>query len=265
MAATGSAKVGFIGFGNMARAIAQGLLRGRAVEARDICACAKSWDKLVANTEFAGMVPMKSAREVCEAADVVFIAVKPRLVAEVCRPVADVLARPGKAVVCVAFGVGSAQLEEVLPGSHHLSAIPNIPVAAGEGMWVCEDAGTLDEGEAALVRSLMESCGRVASVAPSLMLAAGTLASCGPAFAALFMEALADAAVKHGVPRELAYELAGQMVRGSGGLVAEGAMRPSELKDAVCSPGGATIKGVAALERDGLRGAVIDAVDAIGG
>lgn len=92
---------------------------------------------------------------------------------------------------------------------------------------------------------------------------AGTLAGCGPAFAAMFIEALADGAVKQGLPRALAYQLASQMVVGTGKLQLATGAHPGAMKDAVCSPGGTTIVGVAALERRGFRGAVIDAIDEI--
>ena len=96
-----------------------------------------------------------------------------------------------------------------------------------------------------------------------LLSAAGTLAGCGPAFAAMFLEALGDAGVKHGLPRALAYRLASQMLAGTGKLQLATGSHPGQMKDAVCSPGGTTIVGVAALEEHGLRAAVIDAIDAI--
>ena len=96
-----------------------------------------------------------------------------------------------------------------------------------------------------------------------MMSAAGTLAGCGPAFAAMFIEALGDAAVKHGVARADAYRMASQMIVGTGKLQLASGQHPGAMKDAVCSPGGTTIIGVAALERKGFRSAVIDAIDAI--
>ena len=91
----------------------------------------------------------------------------------------------------------------------------------------------------------------------------GTVSGCGPAFASMFLEALGDAGVKHGLPRAAAYRLAAQMLAGTGRLQLETGEHPGAMKDAVCSPGGTTIVGVAALERGGMRAAVIDAVDAI--
>ena len=92
---------------------------------------------------------------------------------------------------------------------------------------------------------------------------AGTLSGCGPAYAAMFLEALGDAGVFHGLPRELAYRLAAQMLAGAGKLQLETGEHPGAMKDAVCSPGGTTILGVAELERRGFRGAVMEAIHAV--
>ena len=92
---------------------------------------------------------------------------------------------------------------------------------------------------------------------------AGTISGCGPAFAAMFIEALSDGAVLYGLPRELSYKLASQMVAGTGKLQLATGRHPGVMKDGVCSPGGTTIAGVTAMERKGFRSAVIDAVDAV--
>jgi pyrroline-5-carboxylate reductase len=105
----------------------------------------------------------------------------------------------------------------------------------------------------------------VVEVDSKLLGIAGTVTGCGPAFVAMVIEALGDAAVKYGVPRATAYELAAQMVAGAGKLAVETGQHPGALKDAVCSPGGTTIRGVAALEEHGLRNALIKAIDAIEG
>lgn len=111
-------KLGFIGFGNMAQAIAEGLLRSKALEPEQICACAKDWDKLCAATQPRGMRPCRDAREVAEAADVVIVAVKPHLIEEVLSPVRGQLA--DKAVVSVAAGWPFERYEALLPGTRHL-------------------------------------------------------------------------------------------------------------------------------------------------
>uniref|UniRef100_UPI00349E5178 pyrroline-5-carboxylate reductase n=1 Tax=uncultured Ruthenibacterium sp. TaxID=1905347 RepID=UPI00349E5178 len=250
------------GFGNMAGAIAKGLIRQQAVRPEQLCACAKNWDKLCANTQKLGMRAYQNASEVVFASDVVFVAVKPYLVREVLEPVRDLLA--GKIVISVAAGCPFDWYEAFLsPGTHHMSTIPNTPVCIGEGVFVCEKKHSLTQAEWTLVEQMLSKISLVCLVETNQLSVAGTVSGCGPAFASMFLEALGDAGVKHGLPRKLAYELAAQMIAGTGKLMLETGDHPGVMKDAVCSPGGTTIVGVATLERKGFRSAVIDAVDAI--
>ena len=129
--------------------------------------------------------------------------------------------------------------------------------ASEEAAWLTEHYGQ------ARVQELFGHLGLVQPVESRLLGIAGTLSGCGPAFVSMFIEALGDAGVKHGLPRAMAYRLAGQMVAGTGRMQVETGAHPGAMKDAVCSPGGTTIVGVAELERGGMRAAVINAVDAI--
>ena len=170
----------------------------------------------------------------------------------------------GKIVVSVVAGYTFGRYERVLAeGTPHLSTIPNTPVSVGEGIVVCERRHSLSEEDYARITELLSKIGLVLTVDTELLDIAGTVGGCGPAFVCLFMEALADAAVKHGIARTDAYRMAGQMVAGTGRLLLESGLHPAQLKDAVCSPGGTTIVGVAELERRRFRGAVLDAIDAI--
>ena len=145
-------KLGFIGFGNMAQAIAEGLLRSKALEPEQICACAKDWDKLCAATQPRGMRPCRDAREVAEAADVVIVAVKPHLIEEVLSPVRGQLA--DKAVVSVAAGWPFERYEALLPGTRHLSTMPNTPVRVCAGVFLLEEKHSLTPEEYVLVQEL---------------------------------------------------------------------------------------------------------------
>ncbi|HIV87908.1 MAG TPA: pyrroline-5-carboxylate reductase [Candidatus Pygmaiobacter gallistercoris] len=259
---TKNVKIGFIGFGNMAQAMAAGLLLRQAVEPGQLYACAKNWEKLRGNTEPRGIHPCRDAAELVAACDLVVVAVKPYLVAEVLAPVKEQLA--GKILVSVAAGKPFDAYEEILaPGTHHLSTVPNTPISVGEGIIACERRHSLTDDEWALFSEIFGKTALIVPVETAQLSIAGTLAGCGPAFAAIFIEALADGAVKQGLPRALAYQLASQMVVGTGKLQLATGAHPGAMKDAVCSPGGTTIVGVAALERRGFRGAVIDAIDEI--
>ncbi len=255
-------RLGFIGFGNMARAMADGLLLKGAVKPEQIYACAKHYEKLCGAAEARGIHPCRDARETAENADMVIVAVKPYLVAEVLEPVREILQE--KIVISVAAGYPFDRYESVLlPGTHHLSTIPNTPVSVGEGIIVCEEKHSLTEEEFAVFSEIFSQIGLVQTVPTAQLGVAGDLSGCGPAFAAMFIEALADGAVLHGLPRELAYRLASQMIVGTGKLQQASGSHPGAMKDAVCSPGGTTITGVAALEQHGFRSAVISALDAV--
>lgn len=256
-------KIGFLGFGNMAQAMAAGWRRSGAVGEGQMLACAKHWDKLCTAAAAYGVQPCRTAEEVVQGADVIVVAVKPYLVEEVLTPLRPQLAE--KAVVSVAAGWLCERFAPLLPGAHHISIMPNTPVRVCEGVILMEERHTLTEAQAAQVRELLGMLGLVETIEGRLMGIGGAVSGCGPAFASMFLEALGDAGVKHGLPRAAAYRLAAQMIAGTGRLQLETGEHPGAMKDAVCSPGGTTIVGVAALERGGMRAAVIDAVDAIQG
>ena len=181
---------------------------------------------------------------------------------EVLEPVRDVLKE--KAIVSVAAGLLFEQYEEILgTGYHHLSTQPNTPVSVGEGVFVCENRHSLTAEQFEIFQNVFSKISLVQLVDTRQFGIAGVIGGCGPAYGAMFIEALADAAVLYGLPRELSYALASQMLAGTGKMQIETKAHPGAMKDAVCSPGGITIKGVAELERKGFRGAVIDAIDAV--
>lgn len=256
-----TARIGFIGFGNMAQAMAKGLVEHANVAGDRITACAAHYDKLQASCAALGATPVHAAAEVAEASDLVIVAVKPHMVADVLAPAREALA--GKAVVSIAAGLLFDFYDELLgQESHHLSTIPNTPIAVGCGVIACEQKHSLTCDEWDTFTQLFSPIALIEPVAGNLLSTASAVAGCGPAFAAMFLESLADGAVKNGLPRATAYRLAAQMMAGTAQLhLAEGT-HPGAMKDAVCSPGGTTIKGVAALEAAGLRNAVISAVDA---
>lgn len=255
-------KVGFIGYGNMAQAMVKGFLKTGALRPEQIYVCARDWEKLCRNAGRDGLKACRDAAETAEKADIVILAVKPYMIAEVTAPIQELLRQ--RTVLSVAAGMPFDRYEELLlPGTRHLSTIPNTPVSVGEGIIICEKKHSLTEEEFILVEELFSKIGLVQSVETGQLSVAGTVSGCGPAFVSMFIEALGDAGVKHGLPRQLAYSLAGQMVAGTGKLQVSSGIHPGVMKDAVCSPGGTTIVGVAALEKAAFRSAVIGAIDAI--
>ena len=255
--------VGFIGFGNMGQGVARGLVNGGVVGAGNIVAYDIDRDRLMRDTTQLGARAAASAEETVAESDVVVIAVKPNLVGEVMAPLADAL--DGRIVLSIAWGMWNDQLEAIIPGTSHLSVVPNLPIGVGSGVLVVEQSHTLEYEQMALVRSLFEPIALLETVDTAYMSVAGIVSSCAPAFTAVYIEALADAGVKYGLRRDTAYRLAAKMVEGTGAQIIEQGMTPAALKDGVCSPGGATIKGVVALEHEGFRGAAISAIEAVQG
>lgn len=254
-------KIGFIGYGNMSGATAAGLIRSGAVCAEQIYACAKNYEKLCERAEKEGIHPYETAVETVRTCDVIFVGVKPYMVEEVMKPLQEEL--NGKIVISLAAGLYHDDLSGFIPSAHTVATAPNTPVSVCEGIFICEEENSLSFEEKSFVEVLLENLGLVLWMDKTHMATAGTVIGCAPAFAAMFMEALGDAACKHGLTRQTAYPLIAQMLGGTGKMALESGSHPGQLKDAVCSPAGLTIEGVAALEKNGFRHAVIDAIDQI--
>lgn len=257
-------KLGFIGFGNMAQAIVKGLTDAKVCSGQQIFACAGHFDKLQKNAAQFGIHAVESAKEVIQNSDFVILAVKPYMIEAVITPVLDLLA--AKVVISIAAGYDFETYEKLLkPQTHHISTIPNTPISVGEGILICEKKHSLSPEEFELFIQLFRQIALIEFIDSEHLSAAGTLGGCTPAFTAMYLEALADAGVKHGLTRTASYRIAAKMLCGTGKLYLDQELHPGIMKDAVCSPGGTTIKGVASLEKGGFRGIVIEAIDTIEG
>lgn len=255
-------KIAFIGFGNMASAMAQGLIHSGKIRPEQIGASAKHFEPLSEKAVAFGVRAFKTNEEAASWTDVIVLAVKPNLVKAVIEPIKDVLSR--KIVLSVAVNILFDDYEALLPcGTEHLSLLPNTPVRVNEGVLLCEARHSLTKDHEALVTDLLTLLGLVLQTDSAKMKAAGVISGCGPAYVAMFIEAMADGAVLHGIARDTALKLAAQTLVGTARLHLVTGTHPDAMKDAVCSPGGTTIVGVAALEKTGFRGSVIGAVDAV--
>lgn len=251
--------IGFIGMGNMASAIVKGVLQAGFLQGRQVAVYDLHAEKLQALAAEFPVQICQSAKEVADKADMVFLAVKPNAMAQLLADLGEHVA--GKAVVSIALGWQFAQLRGGLPQSARVQAVmPNTPMLVGEGVCLVEETNDLHQEEQDFLLGFFGSIGIAQVVPTSLMGIGGALTGCGPAFAYQFIEALGDAAVMHGMPRKESYALAAQMLLGSAKMVLETGAHPAQLKDNVCSPGGSTIRGVAALEETGFRHSVITAV-----
>ncbi len=259
--------IGFIGYGNMAQAIAQGMVDAGVLDGEHIVACAAHYDKLERNAAKFGNRAVHTAAEEAAAADVVDIANKPNQSEDVIGPIVAKLAQSSKFVVSIAAGWDLNKYRylfgEQFDAVHIQCTIPNTPMAVGKGVLVTESDNTLSEMQTETFEQLFAPISLIERVDSAHMGIAMCVAGCAPAFTDMNIEALADAGVKYGMQRATAYRLAAKMMEGLGALYLATQTHPGAMKDAVCSPGGTTIKGVASLEESAFRGAIIKAVDAI--
>ena len=255
-------KVGLIGFGSMAKAMADGWLYTETLTGAQLGAYRRDQAQLGEDTQARAMRAFDSLEALVAWADVCVVCVKPWAVQKVLEPVKDALV--GKVVLSVASGVSFEDYESFLaPGTEHWTLLPNTPVAVGKGVLVMEEKHNLTDEHATWANALCDALGLKVSSNAAEFKVAGLVAGCGPAYVAMMMEALADGAVKNGLPRAKAYPIISAMVEGTARLQLETKMHPGAMKDAVCSPGGSTIRGVDALETHGVRAGFIAAVDAI--
>ena len=254
-------KLGFIGLGNMGRAICSGLINAHSVDAGEVYGYAPHADKLNAYARETGIHDCTSAKEVVNSCDTILIAVKPYVIEGVLKDIREELR--GKTLLSVALGYNCKRLSALLDASTRVQFImPNTPALVGEGILLFEAEHTLEKEEREQIMQKFAVLGIVEELPSHLMGIGGAISGCGPAFCAMVIEALADAGVKYGLPRATAYRLAAGVVAGTGKMQLETGMHPAAIKDGVCSPAGSTIRGVEALEKHGLRTAMIEAINA---
>ena len=257
-------KLGFIGSGNMATAILNGavrsgFLKGAEVGIFDIdpAQCVK------VKAAYPDVQVMESVAKLMQSCEFVIPAVKPiylRAVLAELTPYAS-----GKKIISIAAGWTFAMLTDILnekSGAQVLRVMPNTPAMVGEGFTALCEETTFTEDSMAWAKGLFETLGEVSVLPERLFDAVIAVSGSSPAYVYMFIEAMADGAVKLGMPRKLAYRAAAQAVLGAAKMVLETGEHPGKLKDDVCSPGGTTIEAVDMLERKGMRGAVLAAMEA---
>ncbi|MEE0943872.1 MAG: pyrroline-5-carboxylate reductase [Clostridia bacterium] len=252
--------IGFIGAGNMGGAIMGG------ISSKGLSGTIYVYDK---NTESAKNAAKKygaSSADIKAAAsaDIIILAVKPNVLYSVIEEIKDSVSDKS-VVVSIAAGQSIDKMEKAFDKPVKLMRVmPNTPALVGEGMSALSPNALLADDKEAMdaVVSIFESFGKAEIVPENLMDAVTGVSGSSPAYVFMFIEALADAAVAAGMPRDKSYIFAAQSVLGAAKMVLETGTHPAELKDMVCSPGGTTIEAVKILEEKGLRAAVMDAVKA---
>jgi pyrroline-5-carboxylate reductase len=253
---------GFIGSGAMATALIKGMLRAGIAPVDAI----RSSDPLPAARALlegeTGVTVYDSNLPVVQQSDVLVLAVKPQSMRQVLDNIRPVVT-PEHLVVSIAAGITIASIAQGLKaGARVIRVMPNTPALIGEGASAYSLGPGVRTEDEQVVKAFLDSVGRTVGVAERLLDAVTGLSGSGPAFVYLMIEALSDGGVRAGLPRDVATLLAAQTVLGAARMVRDTGEHPGVLKDKVASPGGTTIAGLHALERGGVRGALIDAVEA---
>ena len=258
-------KLGVIGFGNMGSAIAKGFVNKNAMDIKDI----GIFDTYLKSREKAkedGFFVYSDEVELVKSCDAVLVAVKPihakslfeKTSSEYIEKISKYL--DGKLVVSIVAGLESEVIRSYIGEQRILRIMPNTPALVGEGVFALDSDSNATDEEKKIFEDAFFKIGTVEWVEERLFPVVTGLSGGGPAYVAMFIEALADAGVLHGLKRDVALKMAAKTVLGSAAQILETNIHPAVLKDMVCSPAGTTIEGVKALEDYSFRAGVIEAV-----
>ncbi len=267
-------KFGTIGGGVMGEALLSRLIAQKVYCPSEILVSDPQPQRREFLTATYGIGTTASNLEVATATEVLFLAIKPQIFEKVALELAVAIDRqqanngetancqPEAAIVSILAGVPLSKLEAAFPGRVVLRVMPNTPATVGAGMSAIAPGKLVQPTDLELVKRMFQAVGEVVEVPESMLDAVTGLSGSGPGYVAILIEALTDGGVCAGLPRAIASQLAIQTVFGTAKLLQETGMHPAELKDRVTSPGGTTIAGIATLESNGFRSALIEAVKA---
>ena len=254
------AVLGFIGMGNMGSAMLSGAKETFGKE--NIIFHRNSREKMVEFSKKEEVDYCESNNEVVKKAKYIILAVKPQMFEKVAKEIAQDITKEN-VLISLAPGITISQMADMFKTNRIVRSMPNTPAMVGEGMTgVCYNKEIFSGDEIDNITKIFKSIGKMKVVEEKLINGVVCASGSSPAYVFMFMEALADSAVKCGLPRKDAYEFVAQTVLGSAKLMLETGKHPGELKDMVCSPAGTTIAGVEELEKNGFRKAIFAATDA---
>ncbi len=253
-------KLGIIGCGNMGGAILYGALESGIIAKENVFVYDINPSMRDKASDWGVTVSANDA-EVCRNADIILLAVKPQQAEDALAMCEDAL--DNKAMMSIVAGVATVRLQAMINGTPRILRImPNTPAMVYEGAFALCSDNNFTKDELASAKSLYETIGIVEMVPEHLIDAVCGLSGGGPAYAAMFIEAMADGGVKQGLPRATAYRLAAQTCLGTAKMILETDLHPGQIKDMVTSPAGTTIEGCEKLETGGMRGAVMECIKA---
>lgn len=257
-------KLGFIGAGNMARAIINGLIAEQKISGEDVYIHSAHKSSYESYAKEKGLNPCESNSDVVKNAEIVFLAVKPIVSKDVLEEVSTEFERKNPVLVSMVTGVSIAELADALhfPAAKIIRIMPNVNVEIGEGMTALKAGKKVTETEFSEVTDLFDSIGKTTEMEEKDFSTFVALAGSSPAYVYLFIDAMSRSGVKYGLNKRRATEIAAQAVLGSALKVLEASKSPMDLVDDVCSPGGTTVAGLLAMEEYGFTTSVIKGLDA---
>lgn len=252
--------IAVVGAGKMGEILACGMVRSGKRRPEQICLADIDAGRVNALVRAHGFRSAGGNREAVSSAGLVLLAVKPQDIAGVLEEVSSAIG-PDHLVLSIAAGIATKFIEDRLqPGSVVVRAMPNAAAQVGQGITAIAPGTNAAAGDLDAAEELLSGAGPVVRVAEGDLDAVTALSGSGPAYFALFTEAMIDAGVTAGLGRSLSAALVVQTMLGTAAMLTEGEMKPAEVREAVTSPGGTTSAGLRELERAGVRGAILDAV-----
>ena len=256
-------KIGFLGAGAMAEAIINGLISSNFVDSQNIFVSDVSQARLDYMSEKYFVHTSCDNTAFLSQLDILILAVKPQIFAAAITPEIVNNLPANVLVVSIMGSLNIAQIKEKLPNNKIIRTMPNTPLAVGAGMTAIAAQHGLPIEDINLVKVIFSTCGEVVEVAESQIEAVTALSGCTPGYIFMMIDALADAGVMAGLPRDLSTKLVAQTFYGSGKMVMSTGQHPAVLRDKVTSPGGTTIAGIRTLEQNGVRSALIESVASV--
>ncbi|MGA1868645.1 MAG: pyrroline-5-carboxylate reductase [bacterium] len=253
-------KIAFIGAGNMGEALIKGLVQSKVVKPESITAADKREDRLLYLQSHYCINVEKNNISAAKNSDIVILATKPHVIERVLQEIQDVITEE-KLIISIAAGISLATLKKHLSGEARvIRCMPNTPALVLKGITViCQD--DTEEKDLITAKNLFESVGTVMILEEKYINIVTAISGSGPAYYFLIVEAIADGGVRMGLSKSTALLLATETMQGASSLLKETHKHPAELKDMVTSPAGTTSYGLYQLEKGGIRGALIDAIE----
>lgn len=252
--------IGIIGAGNMASALAGGLISSEIIRADELSISDKTSGNLI-KWQHLGAFTTEDNSEVMKHSEIIILAVKPNILPAVLEE-AKAFSKD-KVFISIAAGVTISTIEKIIgKNSKIIRVMPNTPAKVNCGMTVITPNKNITDAERETAEKLFAAVGEVVVLEEKYINAATALHGSSPAYVYMLIDAMADSGVKHGIPKNVSLKLAAKAVEGAAKMVLETEEHPQALKDAVCSPGGTTIAAVSELERTGFSASVSQAIDA---